>query len=235
MLPFFKRYKIFIITMTVLSVIIMTLIYSQLKPQKRLAYTKAKDLNQALVDSTLQDSKKKQRIGNFSLINQNNDTITQDYYRGKIYIADFFFTTCQTICPIMTEHMVEIQRELIHDPEIKLLSHSVIPAYDTPEILKKYAIQKGVDDNRWNLVTGSQKDIFTLARKHYLAVQDIPGTEDDLDMVHTENFMLIDKKGYIRGYYDGTKDEAILNLLEDIEILKMEYEPKKSWLEKLLN
>lgn len=221
--------------MTVLSVIIMTLIYSQLKPQKRLAYFKAKDLNRALVDSTLQDSKRKQRIGNFSLINQNNDTISQDYYKGKIYIADFFFTTCQTICPIMTEHMVEIQQELKNDPEIKLLSHSVIPNYDTPEILKKYAIQKGVDDNRWNLVTGSQKDIFTLARKHYLAVQDIPGTEDDLDMVHTENFMLIDKKGYIRGYYDGTKDEAILNLLEDIEVLKMEYEPKKGWLEKLLN
>ncbi|MEP0262472.1 SCO family protein [Dokdonia sp.] len=221
--------------MTVLSVIIMTLIYSQLKPQPRLAYIKAKDLNRALVDSTLQDSKRKQRIGDFSLINQNNDTITQDYYKGKIYIADFFFTTCQTICPIMTEHMVEIQQELKNDPEIKLLSHSVIPTYDTPEILKQYATQKGVDDNRWNLVTGSQKEIFTLARKHYLAVQDIPGTEDDLDMVHTENFMLIDKKGYIRGYYDGTKDEAILNLLKDIEVLKMEYEPKKGWLENLLN
>ncbi len=235
MLHFFKRYKIFIITMTTLSVIIMILIYSQLKPQKRLGYIKAKDINRALVDSTLQDSKRKQRIGDFSLINQNNDTITQDNYKGKIYIADFFFTTCQTICPIMTEHMVEIQQELKNDPEIKLLSHSVIPAYDTPDILKKYAIQKGVDDTRWNLVTGSQKEIFTLARKHYLAVQDIPGTEDDLDMVHTENFMLVDKKGYIRGYYDGTKDEAILNLLEDIEILKMEYEPKKGWLEKLLN
>lgn len=221
--------------MTALSVIIMTLIYSQLNPQKRLAYIKAKDLNRALVDSTLQDSKRKQRIGDFSLVNQNNDTITQEYYKGKIYIADFFFTTCQTICPIMTEHMVEIQQELKDDPEIKLLSHSVIPTYDTPEILKKYAIQKGVDDTRWNLVTGSQREIFTLARKHYLAVQDIPGTEDDLDMVHTENFMLIDKKGYIRGYYDGTQDEAILNLLEDIEVLKMEYEPKKGWLEKLLN
>jgi len=235
MLHFFKRYKIFIITMTTLSAIIMILIYSQLKPQKRLDYIKAKDINRALVDSTLQDSKRKQRIGDFSLINQNNDTITQDDYKGKIYIADFFFTTCQTICPIMTEHMVEIQQELKNDSEIKLLSHSVIPAYDTPDILKKYAIQKGVDDTRWNLVTGSQKEIFTLARKHYLAVQDIPGTEDDLDMVHTENFMLVDKKGYIRGYYDGTKDEAILNLLEDIEILKMEYEPKKGWLEKLLN
>lgn len=235
MIRFFKRYRVFIITMTALSVIIMILIYSQLKPQKRLAYTKAKDLNRALVDSTLQDSKRKQRIGDFSLINQNNDTITQDYYKGKIYIADFFFTTCQTICPIMTEHMIEIQQELKNDPEIKLLSHSVIPTYDTPEVLKTYALEKGVDDTKWNLVTGSKKDIYTLARKHYLAVQDIPGTADDLDMVHTENFMLIDKKGYIRGYYDGTDPEAIEQLLEDITILKMEYQPKKGWLEKLLN
>jgi len=235
MLQFFKRYKIFIITMIILSVIIMTLIYSQLKPQKKLAYFKAKNLNRALVDSTLQYSKKKQRIGDFSLINQNNDTITQDFYKGKIYIADFFFTTCQTICPIMTEHMLEIQQKLKEDTEIKLLSHSVIPTYDTPQILKKYAIEKGVDDHRWNLVTGSKKEIFTLARKHYLAVKDIPGTEDDLDMVHTENFMLIDKKGYIRGYYDGTNDKAIQNLLIDIEILKAEYEPKKGWLENLLN
>ncbi len=235
MFRFFQRYKVFIITMTALSVIIMTLIYGQLKPQKRLAYTKAKDLNRALVDSMLQDSKKKQRIGDFSLINQNNETITQDDYKGKIYIADFFFTTCQTICPIMTEHMIEIQQELNNDPEIKLLSHSVIPTYDTPEVLKAYALKKGVDDTKWNLVTGSKKDIYTLARKHYLAVQDIPGTEDDLDMVHTENFMLIDKKGYIRGYYDGTDPEAIEQLLEDITILKMEYQPKKGWLEKMLN
>jgi len=235
MIRFFQRYKVFIITMTALSVIIMTLIYSQLTPQKRLAYTKAKDLNRALVDSTLQDSKKKQRIGDFSLINQNNETITQDDYKGKIYIADFFFTTCQTICPIMTEHMIEIQQEIKNDPEIKLLSHSVIPTYDTPEVLKAYALKKGVDDTKWNLVTGSKKDIYTLARKHYLAVQDIPGTEDDLDMVHTENFMLIDKKGYIRGYYDGTDPAAIEQLLEDIAILKMEYQPKKGWLEKMLN
>lgn len=222
--------------MTFLSVIIMTLIYSQLKPQKKLGYFKAKDLNRVLVDSTLQDSKKKQRIGNFSLINQNNDTVTQDYYKDKIYVADFFFTTCQTICPIMTGHMLEIQQKLKNDPaDIKLLSHSVIPTYDTPEVLKEYALKKGVDDNRWNLVTGSQKEIFTLARKHYLAVEDIPGTEDDLDMVHTENFMLIDKKGYIRGYYDGTDPEEIERLLEEIEFLKVEYGAKKGWFENLFN
>ncbi|RMB56456.1 SCO family protein [Dokdonia sinensis] len=230
-----SRYKVLIITMAVLSVIIMTLIYSQLKVEPRLTYFEARNIDKKLVDSTLQFSKQKQRIGDFALINQNKDTVTQEYYKDKIYVADFFFTTCQTICPIMTSNMVDIQRELKNDTIVKLLSHSVIPMQDTPEVLKKYALEKGVDDSKWNLVTGTQEQIFTLARKHYLAVQDIPGTEDDLDMVHTENFMLIDKKGYIRGYYDGTDDKEIERLLEEIDILKAEYEPEKAWYEKIFD
>lgn len=233
MSQFLGRYKALFVTLTLLSVIILTLIYSQLKVEPRLPYIKAQNVDKKLVDSTLQYSKQRQRIGDFKLINQNNETITQENYKDKIYIADFFFTTCQTICPIMTSNMADIQHELKNDTVVKLLSHSVIPNYDTPKVLKEYAIKKGVDDTKWNLVTGSQEQIFTLARKHYLAVQDIPGTEDDLDMVHTENFMLIDKKGFIRGYYDGTNTEAIAQLLEDIETLKAEYEPRKKWYEKI--
>lgn len=233
MLRFFERYKVFAIVMTVLSVIIIYIIYQLLNVPKKLPIYQPTMVSSELVDTTLQYVKKYHKISPFKLINQNGDTITQDHYKGKIYVADFFFTTCQDICPIMTEHMVEIQEELKDDKDILLLSHSVIPEYDTPEILKAYGIKKGVDDSRWNLVTGLRKDIYTLARKSYLAVKDIPGEEDA--MVHTENFMLIDKKSQIRGYYDGTKDEAILDLLEDIEVLKMEYEPKKGWLEKLLN
>lgn len=233
MSPLFDRYKPLIVTLFVLSVIILTLIYSQLYTPPKLPVYQPDMVDKSLVDSTLQYKKKYHKIAPFSLINQNGDTITQDDYNNKIYVADFFFTTCQTICPIMTEHMVEIQKELGSDTLVKLLSHSVIPKYDTPYVLKEYALKKGVDDSRWNLVTGSQEEIFTLARKSYLAVKDIPGTEDDLDMVHTENFMLIDKKKQIRGYYDGTDDDAISQLLEDIEILKQEYEPQKSWWEKI--
>ena len=227
MLGALKRYKVLIIIMTVLSVIILTLIYSQLKVAPQLPVYQPEMVEKILVDTTMQEVKKYHKIADFTLVNQNNDTITQDFYKDKIYVADFFFTTCQDICPIMTEHMVEIQNELKNDPEIKLLSHSVIPEYDTPKILKEYAQKKGVDDTRWNLVTGSRKEIYTLARKSYLAVKDIPGEEDA--MVHTENFMLIDKKRQIRGYYDGTDDEAIEQLLEDIEILKSSYGPKKKW------
>ena len=231
MVSVLKRYKILIITMTILSIVILTLIYSQLKTSKKLPIYQPEMVEKALVDTTIQDVKKYHKIANFSLINQNNDTITQAFYDNKIYVADFFFTTCQDICPIMTEHMIEIQETLKTQPDIKLLSHSVIPEYDTPKILKEYAIQKGVDDTRWNLVTGSRKEIYTLARKSYLAVKDIPGEQDA--MVHTENFMLIDKKRQIRGFYDGTDDRAIKQLLEDIDILKESYEPRKKWWEKI--
>lgn len=229
----FNRYKVLILTLIVLSAIILTLIYSQLNVPPKLPIYQPDMVDRSLVDSTLQYKKKYHKIAPFTLTNQNGNTVTQNDYEDKIYVADFFFTTCQTICPIMTEHMVEIQKELATDTLVKLLSHTVIPNYDTPKVLKAYALEKGVDDTRWNLVTGSQEEIFTLARKSYLAVKDIPGTDDDLDMVHTENFMLIDKKKQIRGYYDGTDDDAIKQLLEDIEILKQEYEPEKSWLEKI--
>ncbi len=222
MLRFFERYKIFAIVMTVLSVIIIYTIYQLLDVPKKLPIYQPTMVSHELVDTTMQYVKKYHKIAPFKLINQNGDTITQRDYKNKIYVADFFFTTCQDICPIMTGHMIEIQEKLKDDKDILLLSHSVIPEYDTPEILKAYALKKGVDDSRWNLVTGARKDIYTLARKSYLAVKDISGQEDA--MVHTENFMLIDKKSQIRGYYDGTNSEEIKRLLEEIEILKLEYQ-----------
>lgn len=227
------RYKTLFITLAILSSIILYTIYQMLNVPPRLPVYQPEMVSKELVDTTLQYVKKYHKIAPFSLTNQNGKTITQEDYKDKIYVADFFFTTCQTICPIMTEHMVEIQKELQNDSEVLLLSHSVIPEYDTPEILKTYAQKKGVDSTKWNLVTGSKKDIYTLARKSYLAVKDLPGTEDDLDMVHTENFMLIDKKQQIRGYYDGTVDQDIERLLEDIKILKQEYTPEKGFWEKM--
>lgn len=226
-------YRTLFITLAILSSIILYIIYQMLNVPLKLPVYQPENVSNDLVDTTLQYVKKYHKIAPFSLINQNGKTITQDDYKDKIYVADFFFTTCQTICPIMTDHMVLIQEEIKNDPEVRLLSHSVIPEYDTPEVLKAYAIKKGVDDAVWNLATGSRKDIYTLARKSYFAVKDLPGTQDDLDMVHTENFMLIDKKQQIRGYYDGTVNKDIERLLEDIKILKHEDAPKKSFWEKL--
>ncbi len=203
----------------------MYLIYDALQPVKRLPIYQPNMVNAELVDSTLQHVKKYHRIADFSLINQNGDTITQENYRDKIYVADFFFTTCPTICPIMTANLVEVQAALASDPEVLLLSHSVTPEIDSVAQLKKYAIEKGVNDAKWNLVTGDKKQIYELARKSYLSVQE-DGDGGPFDMIHTENFILVDKQRRIRGFYDGTKEEEMDRLLSDIEILKNSVEEK---------
>ena len=176
-------------------------------------------VNPELVDSSIQYQKKYHKIADFALVNQNGARITQKDYDGKIYVADFFFTTCQTICPIMTEHMYEIQQETLSDSDILLLSHSVTPEIDSVAQLQRYAERKGVIDSKWNLVTGDKKQIYDLARTSYLAVK-TAGDGGLYDMIHTENFMLIDANKQIRGFYDGTDPEAIKTLLDDIKVLK---------------
>jgi protein SCO1/2 len=221
MLKFFARYKPFAIVLAVLSVIIMYFIYTLLKPEERLPVFQPDMVNAELVDTTVQFVRKYHKIADFKLVNQNGDTITEDFYDDKIYVADFFFTTCLTICPIMTDHMIEIQEKIKGDEDILLLSHTVFPVTDSVPVLKEYALQKGVMDEKWNLVTGDKKQIYDLARKSYLATKST-GDGGKYDMIHTENFVLVDKKKQIRGFYDGTQPEAIEDLMHDIEILKKE-------------
>ncbi|WP_282086880.1 SCO family protein [Aquimarina algiphila] len=221
MLQFFSKYKFFAVVLFVLSAIIISIIYSILKPNKVLPVYEPDMVNAELVDSTVQYIRKYHKIADFKLTNQNGEEITQQNYENKIYVADFFFTTCQTICPIMTGHMKEIQERLKDDNEVLLLSHSVTPQIDSVERLKKYAIEKGVNDAKWNLVTGDKKQIYDLARKSYLAAKS-DGDGGAYDMVHTENFVLVDKKKRIRGFYDGTNPEDIDKLIEDIAVLKNE-------------
>jgi protein SCO1/2 len=175
-----------------------------------------------MVDTTIQYKKKYHTIADFSLTNQNGKIITQDNYKDKIYVANFFFTTCQTICPIMTKNMYEVQKRTITDNDIMLLSHTVTPEIDTVAQLKRYADEKGVNASKWNLVTGDKKQIYELARKSYLAVKD-NGDGGPFDMIHTENFILVDKARQIRGFYDGTNPEEIDRLMEDIKILSASY------------
>jgi protein SCO1/2 len=222
MLSFFKEYKYFGIAFLILSIIIISIIYNILDVYKPLPIYQPSRVSSELVDSTIQHKSKYHKIADFSLVNQNGETITQKYYKDKIYVADFFFTTCQTICPIMTGHMKDIQQELINDSDVLLLSHSVTPEIDSVAQLKQYANEKGVIDSKWNLVTGDKRQIYELARKSYLAVK-TDGDGGPFDMIHTENFMLIDKKNQIRGFYDGTDKEEIQRLLEDIKVLKEEY------------
>jgi len=197
------------------------LFYYILKPLETLPIYQPAEVNEKLVDSSIIHVSKYHKIADFKLTNQNGEKITQEYYKDKIYVADFFFTTCQDICPVMTKNMYQLQQELKNDNNILFLSHTVIPEIDTVEQLKKYAIENKIDESRWNLVTGDKKQIYDLARKSYLAVEDVEFGE--FDMIHTENFMLIDKQKQIRGFYDGTNSEEIQRLLKDIEILKQSY------------
>jgi protein SCO1/2 len=222
MLSFFSKFKFFGIVLLLLSAVIIYLFYNALQPKKVLPVYQPADFNPELVDSTLVHVKKYHTIADFSLTNQNGETITQDYYRDKIYVADFFFTTCPTICPLMTENMAFLQSRIVHDEDVMLLSHSVTPDIDSVAQLKKYALEKGVIDKKWNLVTGNKKHIYELARKSYLAAKD-GGDGGPFDMIHTENFILIDKERRIRGTYDGTSKEDMEKLLQDLEVLKLSY------------
>ena len=207
--------------MLILSGVIIYTFYTVLKPQEKLPVFQPNEVNIELVDSTVQYVRKFHKISDFQLVNQNGDTITQEKFKDKIYIADFFFTTCQTICPIMTDHMAQLQKQLIDNNDVLLLSHTVTPEIDTIAQLKKYAIEKGVVDTKWHLVTGDKKQIYNLARKSYLASKS-NGNGGPYDLIHTENFVLVDKQRRVRGFYDGTIPESVDKILNDIQILQQE-------------
>ena len=218
------KYRKFLLILAAVSVIILMLFYNALLPIKKLPVYQPAMVNFELVDSTIQHKKKFHRIADFSLTNQNGKTVTQKDFKGKIYVADFFFTTCPNICIAMTDNLLKVQEKIKNNHNVMLLSHSVTPKIDSVTQLKKYAIEKGVIDKKWNLVTGDKKEIYELARKSYLAVKE-DGDGGPFDMIHTENFILVDPDRRIRGFYDGTDLEEIQRLLEELEILTQEYFP----------
>ena len=202
--------------------IILLLFYNALKPKRILPIYNPAMVNLELVDSSIQHIKKFHRIADFKLKNQNGELVTQKTFENKIYVANFFFTTCPSICPIMTDNMSILQNIYKKDSSVLLLSHSVTPKIDSVAQLKKYALEKGVIDEKWHLVTGQKQEIYDLARQSYLAVKK-NGDGGKHDMIHTENFTLVDPDQRIRGYYDGTSREDMDEIQKDIKILKVEY------------
>jgi len=220
-IKYFKKSIPTLLVMLVFSVVGIFVFYKLLTPEKKLPVYSPIDVNPRLVDASLQHVKKNHKIANFALVNQNTELVTEATFKDKIYVADFFFTRCGTICPIMTTNMVEIQKAFLEDEDILLLSHSVTPVMDSVSVLKEYAMNKGVEDAKWHLVTGNKKEIYNLARKSYFAVLD-EGDGGAQDFIHTEQFILVDKKKRIRGYYDGTDPKEIERIIEDIHLLKKE-------------
>jgi protein SCO1/2 len=221
-LGFFKKSIPTLLFLIVFSIIGVTVFYQLMSQEERLKIYNPIDINPRLVDISVKNLKKNHTISDFELTNQNGEKITNKTYENKIYIADFFFTRCQTICISMAYNMSELQEYYKNDDDIMFLSHSVTPIIDSVPVLKEYAINKGVIDGKWNITTGSKAHIYDLARKNYFAVLD-EGSGDENDFIHTEQFVLIDKERRIRGFYDGTEKEDINKIIKDITILKREY------------
>lgn len=161
-------------------------------------------------------------IPDFKLVNQLGDTVTQKTFGDKIYVTDFFFTSCPGICLKMTGNMLKIQEAFKDDPDVLLLSHSVTPTIDSVSVLKDYALDHGVIDNKWHLVTGDRQEIYDLGRNEYFVENDLGVPKDINDFLHTENFLLIDKKKHIRGIYNGLNRASMAQLVTDIKALKEE-------------
>lgn len=169
-----------------------------------------------------EEEKRFHKIPDFNLVNQLGDTITQRTFDDKIYITDFFFTSCPGICLKMTGNMRQLQEEFKEDPDILLLSHSVTPTLDSIPVLEKYAKKNGILNEKWHLATGDKMDIYTLGRNHYFVENDLGIPKDINDFLHTENFLLIDKNKHIRGIYNGLNRASIAQLIVDVKTLKNE-------------
>lgn len=213
-----KTIKLIPIAICLAIIIYLSMAFSYLYDSDKLPTYNPADLNPELVDESLRSTNKNHTVTDFELTNQNGEIITQKVYKNKIYVVDFFFTSCPTICPIMTNNMAKIQKEFLNNEEVMLLSLSVTPNMDSIPRLKAYAAKNGVIDSKWNITTGDKKHIYELARKSYFATTD-EGDGGLQDFIHTSNFILIDKDKQIRGIYDGINDKEIIRLVEDIRIL----------------
>jgi len=222
LLKFFKKSLPTLLFMIVFSIGAIYVFYKIQTPIEKLPILNPVDINPKLVDKSVRFVRKNHKIAPFKMTDQNGEAISNETYKNKIYIADFFFTRCESICPIMTNYLAQVQNVYKNDDTIMFLSFSVTPDIDSVTVLKKYAVKNGVIDKKWHLVTGSKKEIYKLARQSYFTVLD-EGDGGPQDFIHTEQLVLIDKKQHIRGFYDGTDKDDIEKLIKDIAILKKEY------------
>jgi protein SCO1/2 len=165
------------------------------------------------------------KIPDFSFTNQNGEVITQDTFRDKIYIADFFFTTCPTICPIMKTQMLRVYEKFKDNPEVMILSHTIDPKHDSVAVLHEFADRLGVTGDMWQFVTGDQDEIYEIGQNSYM----VTAREDPNEpggYLHSGAFLLVDKERRIRGIYDGTLEEKVDILMKDIDKLLKEYHPE---------
>lgn len=209
-----------ILVLVVLFIAAVTIGYVMLQPKEEpLPVINPVDLEEELVDPEMLRIGNGHRIGDFSFLNQERETITQDEVKGKVYVAEYFFTTCGTICPKMNRQMRRVQFEYANNDDVRILSFTVDPETDTVEQMKRYADNHGAKAGQWHFLTGEKKDLYALARKSFFVLK--PAEAQNLgdvgsDFIHTNNFVLVDRQGRIRGYYDGTSKAEVDQLKIDI-------------------
>ena len=188
----------------------------------RLPFYCAEDFTAEWIAPTDPRYPKIHRIARFSLLNQQGDLVTNGTLAGKIYVANFFFTSCPGICPKMATNFLRVQTAFANDDDVRLVSHSVMPDSDTPEVLRTYAAEHGVVAGKWHLLTGDKQSIYTLARRSYFAEKLLGFRKDTSEFLHTENMMLIDRHGRIRGIYNATLPVDADRAIDDIRLLQRE-------------
>lgn len=213
-----------ILFLIVFLIVGVTVSYQFLKPskEKRLPFINPIDISEEMVDPELLRVGYGHRIGNFSFTNQDGKIVTQKDVQGKVFVAEYFFTTCQTICPIMNKEMQRIHEAYKKNDKVKILSFTVNPEVDTVEQMKRYANKHKAESKNWHFLTGEKSRLYELARKSFFVLK--PAESQNLgdvgnDFIHTNNFVLIDQEMRIRGYYDGTKKKEVDQLIIDIDIL----------------
>jgi protein SCO1/2 len=217
-----KTRIIFLLVLAVGGIIISYTIRTSNDSKKILPVFNPVDMREEMVDSSIQRVGYGHIIGDFAFLNQDGNTITQEDVKGKVFVAEYFFTTCGTICPRMNKQMQRVQKEFAKNPNVKILSFTVMPEVDTVEQMKRYATQHKAITGQWHFLTGEKKDLYSLARKSFFVLK--PAEAENLgdagsDFIHTNNFVLVDKGMQIRGYYDGTSAKDVSVLLEDIKLL----------------
>jgi len=206
----------------------ITITYYMTQPkEKMLPVINPTDLEQEMVDPEVLMQRKGygHKIGEFSFLDQNGKEVTHENIKGKVFVAEYFFTTCGSICPIMNKQMQRVQRAYNREEDFKMLSFTVDPEVDDVEKMKEYALGHEANDAQWHFLTGNKKELYALARKSFFVLK--PAEAENLgdagsDFIHTNNFVLVDKKKRIRGYYNGTSVTSVDSLIHDISHLLKE-------------
>jgi protein SCO1/2 len=212
-------YYWFLILLPLIFVVWFFINKSDQKPLRTLPYFGKKNYNVTFSDTTYHTVKP------FCFKNQFNENVTEQTTSNKIYVTDFFFTTCESICPIMSTELERVYKAFYNNPNFLILSHTVEPEVDSVSVMLKYAKLHGVNNKQWLFLTGSKKDLYTMARTSYLLNNEV-GNGDEDDFIHTQNFALVDYDKHLRGFYDGTDSAEVSRLIIDINLLLKEYEYK---------